>query len=95
MISPLVWWLASLATQLWCYLARPSHVECPPSTFVIGVRPSGESSCVSVEDPRPESTAARYAHRDAPSIAVRVWCSGNQRPIVVSERRIECRKGSV
>jgi hypothetical protein len=44
--APLLWWLASWLLRLYCAVARPRELTCPPHTWLPnGIRPSGEFAC--------------------------------------------------
>lgn len=94
MIPPLLLWLAGALLRVVSAIARPRIATCPPSFYVEGVRPTGETSCVSTFDPRPDDTRGecRHAQWDAGRLPLRVWCESGERAVVVDERTVGCRK---
>ncbi len=64
-------------------VTEPRLVRCPPNWYVMGVPPSGRTTCN-----RPSRD--ELDESPEPSIGVRIYCTNNQRPIVRDFRTIGC-----
>lgn len=96
MIPPLLIWLAGALLRVIAAIARPRVATCPPGYYVEGVRPSGETTCVSTWDPRPDDTKSpegcHHGVLEVPRLPTRVWCEPAELAVVINERTVGCRK---
>jgi hypothetical protein len=93
--APLLWWLASWLLRLYCAVARPRELTCPPHTWLPnGIRPSGEFACAPAltGDVRRDGAGGTRDDSVQPEgeIGGRIWCAAGEQAVVMGERRVGC-----